>query len=66
MNCGKRRKRRRKQRGDILSAFFIHAVIAAAEAAAAEAISAGAGYSTRKALEAATRNKRVGKISAGQ
>ena len=60
------RKRRRKQRGGILSAFLIPAVIAAAEAAAAEAISAGAGYGTRKAHEEATRNKRVGKISAGQ
>ena len=48
MKFGKRRKRRRKQRGGILPAFLIPAIIAAAKAAAAGAISAGAGYSTKK------------------
>ena len=66
MNCRKRRKRRRKQRGGILPAFLIPTAIAAAKAAATGAISAGAGYVTKKALEAATRKKRVGKISAAQ
>ena len=40
--------------------------IAAAKAAAAGAISTGAGYRTKKALEATTRKKRVGNISAAQ
>ena len=66
MNCGKRRKRSRKQRGGILPAFLIPAAIAAAKAAAAGAISAGADYETKKALEAATHKKRVGKISCAQ
>ena len=52
MNCRKRRKR-----GGILPAFLIPAAIAAAKAAATGAISAGAGYVTKKALEAATRKK---------
>ena len=66
MNCDKRRKRRRKQRGSILPPFLIPAAIALGKAAAAGAVSAGAGYGTEKALEAATRKKRVGKISAAQ
>ena len=65
-NCCKRRKRKRKQRGGILPAFLIPAAIAAAKAAAAGAISAGSGYGSKKALEAATCKKRVGKISAAQ
>ena len=66
MNCGKRRKRCRKQRGGILPSFLIPAAIALDKAAAAGAVSAGAGYGTKKALEAATRKKWVGKISAAQ
>jgi len=66
INCGKRRKRRRKQRGGILPAFLTPTAIAAAKVAAAGAISAGAGYRTKKALEAAMRKKWVGKISAAQ
>ena len=66
MNCGKRRKRCRKQRGVILPAFLIPAAIALGKAVAAGAVSAGAGYSTKKVLEAAMRKKRMGKISAAQ
>ena len=66
MNCGKRRKRCQKQRGGILPAFLIPAAIALGKAAAAGAVSAGAGYGAKKALEAATSKKRVGKISAAQ
>ena len=66
MNCGQRRKRRRKQRGGILPAFLIPAAIALGKAAAGGAISGAAGYGPKKALEAATRKKRVGKISAAQ
>ena len=66
MNCGQRRKRRRKQRGGILPAFRIPAAIALVKAAAAGAVSGAAGYGTKKALEAATRKKRVGIISAAQ
>ena len=66
MNCGKRRKRRRKQRGGIFPAFLIPAAITAAKAAALGATSGAAGYGAKKALEAATRKKRVGKISAAQ
>ena len=63
MNHG---KRRRHQRGGILPVFLIPAAIAAAKAAAAGAISGAAGYGTKKAIEAATRKKWVGKISARQ
>ena len=66
MNCGKRRKRRRKQRGGILPAFLIPADITLDKAAATGAVSTGASYGTKKALEAATRKKRVGKNSAAQ
>ena len=69
MNHGKRRRRRRRrrhQRGGILPVFLIPAAIAAAKAAAARAISGAAGYGTKKAIEAATRKKWVGKISATQ
>ena len=66
MNCGQRRKRRRKQRGGILPAFLIPAAIALVKAAAAGAVSGAAGYGTKKALEAVTRKKRVGIISAAQ
>ena len=66
MNCGQRRKRRRKQRGGILPAFLIPAAIALVKAAAAGAVSGAAGYGTKKALEAGTRKKRVGIISAAQ
>ena len=65
MHCG-RRKRRRKQRGGILPIFLIPAAIAAAKAAAAGAVSGAAAYGTKKAIQAATRKKKVGKISAAQ
>ena len=61
-----RRKRRRMQRGGILPAFLIPAIIAGAKAAAAGTVSGAAGYGTKKAIEAATRKKREGKISAAQ
>ena len=64
MHCG-RRKRRRKQRGEILP-FLIPAAIALGKAAALGAVSGGAGYGTKTAIEAATRKKKVGKISAAQ
>ena len=69
MKCGPgRRKRRHEQREGILPAFLIPAAIAATKAAAAGAgaISAGASYSTKKAIDATTCKKRVGKISAAQ
>ena len=67
MKCGPgRRKRRHKQREGILPAFLNPAAIAAAKAATAGAISAGSSYGTKKAIDAATRKKRVGKISAAQ
>ena len=65
MPCGKR-KRRRKQRGGIFPAFLIPAAIAAAKAAAAGAVSGAAGYGAKKAIQAATRKKKVGKISYAQ
>ena len=63
MPCG-RRKRRRKQRGGILPLFLIPAAVAAAKAAAAGAVSGAAAYGTKRAIQAATRKKKVGKISA--
>ena len=63
--CG-RRKRRRKQRGGILPLFLIPAAVAAAKAAAAGAVSGAAAYGTKKAIQAARRKKKVGKISAAQ
>ena len=65
MNRGKRRKRRRKQRGGIFP-FLIPAAIALGKAAALGAVSGGAGYGAKKAIQAATRKKKVGKISAAQ
>ena len=64
MNRGK--PKRRRQREGILPVFLIPAAIAAAKAAAAGAISGAAGYGTKKAIEAAARKKRVGKISAAK
>ena len=61
----KRRKRRRKQRGGILP-FLIPTAIAIGKAVALGAVSGGAGYGAKKAIEAATRKKKVGKISAAQ
>ena len=65
MHCGPRRKRRRKQRGRILP-FLIPAAIALGKAAALGAASGAAGYGAKKAIQAATRKKKVGKISAAQ
>ena len=64
MPCG-RRTRRRKQRGGILP-FLIPAAIALGKAAALGAASGAAGYGAKKAIQAATRKKKVGKISAKQ
>ena len=41
-------------------------LVAGAKAIATGAVSAAAGYGVKKGLEAATRKKRVGKISAAQ
>ena len=60
-----RRRRRYYQRGGILP-FLIPLGIAAAKAIAAGAVSGAAGWGAKKALEAATRKKRVGKISWAQ
>ena len=65
MHCGQQRKRRRKQRGGILP-FLIPAAIALGKAAALGATSGAAGYGAKKAIQAATRKKKVGKISAAQ
>ena len=65
MPCGPRRKRRRKQRGGIFP-LLIPAAIALAKAATLGAVSGAAGYGAKKALQAATRKKKVGKISAAQ
>ena len=67
MHCGQRqrRKRRRKQRGGILP-FLIPAAIALGKAAALGAVSGAAGYGAKKGIQAATRKKKVGKISAAQ
>ena len=66
MQCGqRRRKRRRKQRGSILS-FLIPAAIALGKAAVTGAVSGAAGYGAKKAIQAATRKKKVEKISAAQ
>ena len=61
----KRRRRRRKQRGGILP-FLIPAAIALGKAAALGAVSGGASYGAKKAIDAATRKKKVDKISAAQ
>ena len=66
MHCGQRRqKRRRKQRGGILP-FLIPAAIALGKAAALGAVSGAAGYGAKKGIQAATRKKKVEKISAAQ
>ena len=66
MHCGpRRRKRRRKQRGGILP-FLIPLLVAGGKAIAAGAVSGAAGYGAQKAIQAATRKKKVGKISAAQ
>ena len=65
MYCGPRRKRRRKQRGGILP-FLIPLLVAGGKAIAAGAVSGAAGYGAKKAIQAATRKKKVGKITAAQ
>ena len=60
-----RRRRRHYQRGGILP-FLIPLGIAAAKAIAAGAVSGAAGWGIKKGLDAATRKKRVGKVSAAQ
>ena len=57
-----RRRRRHYQRGGILP-FLIPLLVAGGKAIAAGAVSGAAGYGVKKGLEAATRKKRVGKIS---
>ena len=61
----KRRRQRRKQRGGILP-FLIPAAIALGKAAALGAVSGGASYGAKKAIDAATRKKKVPKISAAE
>ena len=61
----RRRRRRSWQRGGILP-FLVPLAIAAGKAIAAGAVSGAAGYGAKKGLEAATRKKRVGKISWAQ
>ena len=58
-------RRRRQQRGGILP-FLVPLLIAGGKAIAAGAVSGAAGYGVKKGLEAATRKKRVGKISWAQ
>ena len=60
-----RRRRRHYQRGGILS-FLIPLLVAGGKAIAAGAVSGAAGYGVKKGLDAATRKKRVGKISWAQ
>ena len=63
---GRRRRRRRHyQRGRIFP-FLLPLAIAAGKAIVAGAVSGAAGYGAKKGLEAATRKKRVGKISWAQ
>ena len=59
------RKRRHYQRGGILP-FLVPLALAAGKAIAAGAVSGAAGYGVKKGLDAATRKKRVGKISWAQ
>ena len=61
----RRRRRRRRQRGGFLP-FLVPLLVAGAKAIATRAVSAAAGYGVKKGLEAATRKKRVGKISWAQ
>ena len=60
-----RRRRRHYQRGGILP-FLVPLLIAGGKAIAAGAVSGAAGYGVKKGLDAATRKKRVGKISQAQ
>ena len=64
---GRRRQRRRRyyQRGGILP-FLIPLAIAGGKVLAARAVSGAAGWGAKKGLEAATRKKRLGKISWAQ
>ena len=59
------RRRRRQQRGGILP-FLIPLLVAGGKAIAAGAVSGAAGYGVKKGLDAATRKKRVGKLSWAQ
>ena len=61
----RRRRRRSWQQGGILP-FLVPLLIAGGKAIAAGAVSGAAGYGIKKGLEAATRKKRVGKISWAQ
>ena len=61
----RRRRRRHYQRGGILP-FLIPLLVAGGKAIAAGAVSGAAGYGVKKGLDAATRKKRVGKISWAQ
>ena len=61
----RRRQRRSWQQGGILP-FLVPLLIAGGKAIAAGAVSGAAGYGVKKGLEAATRKKRVGKISWAQ
>ena len=58
----RRRRRRSWQQGGILP-FLVPLLIAGGKAIAAGAVSGATGYGVKKGLEAATRKKRVGKIS---
>ena len=60
-----RRRRCHYQRGGILP-FLVPLLIAGGKAIAAGAVSGAAGYGVKKGLDAATRKKRVGKISWAQ
>ena len=62
---GRRRRRRRRQRGGILP-FLVPLALAAGKAIAAGAVSGAAGYGVKEGLDAATRKKRVEKISWAQ
>ena len=61
----RRRRRRSWQQGGILP-FLVPLLITGGKAIAAGAVSGAAGYGVKKGLEAATRKKRVGKISWAQ
>ena len=61
----RRRRRRSWQQGGILP-FLVPLLIAGGKAIAAGAVSGAAEYGVKKGLEAATRKKRVGKISWAQ
>ena len=61
----RRLRRRRWQQGGILP-FLVPLGTATGKAIAAGAVSGAAGYGVKKGLEAATRKKRVGKISWAQ